>query len=91
MCTFLENKLLEAKKKEKNKDMAIKVQLMRLKNKATGAKTIPSTNRVYFNVYHPKKQPEKTMAVFVSNQWTVGRAIDAIAQELHLQNNNNKK
>ncbi|KAJ8975931.1 hypothetical protein NQ317_014891 [Molorchus minor] len=70
--------------------MANKVQLMRIKNKATGLKTIPTLNRVYFNITYSKDQQEKTLPVFVSNQWTIGRAIDAIAQEMKLQNNNNK-
>lgn len=86
----LDNKIMEAKSKGKHKNMANKVQLMRLKNKAIGLKSIPVTDRVYFNVTHPKPGNEKTTAVFVSKQWTLGRAIDAIAQELKLQNNNNK-
>ncbi|XP_018570977.1 AN1-type zinc finger protein 1 [Anoplophora glabripennis] len=86
----LDNKITEAKNKGKNKNMANKVQLMRLKNKAIGLKSIPTTDRIYFNVIHPEPENEKTTAVFVSKQWTLGRAIDAIAQELKLQNNNNK-
>lgn len=71
--------------------MACKVQLMKIKNKATGLKSIPTTNRVYFNInYFDSNNVEKTTPVFVSNQWTVGRAIDAIAQELILPNYNNK-
>lgn len=70
--------------------MANKVQLMRIKNKATGMKTISPTDRLYFNVIHSNLGNEKAIPVFVSKQWTIGKAIDAIAQELKLENNNNK-
>lgn len=61
---------------------------MRIKNKATGLKTIPQTDRVYFNIQHPKT--DEVTPVFISKTWTLGRAIDAIANELKLENNNNK-
>ncbi|KAL3288096.1 hypothetical protein HHI36_002546 [Cryptolaemus montrouzieri] len=77
----------DAKKNDKKRKMACKVQLMRLKNKAIGPKSIPSTDRVYFNIISPSKSEK---AVFVSKLWSVGRAIDAIAEECKLQNNNNR-
>lgn len=52
--------------------MANKVQLMRIKNKATGLKTIPVADRVYFNVYHPGNS-EKVSPIFVSKAWSVGK------------------
>lgn len=61
---------------------------MRIKNKATGLKTIPVTDRVYFAVQQQKNGI--VSPVFISKTWTVGRAIDAIASELRLQNSNNK-
>lgn len=70
--------------------MATKVQLMKIKGKATGLKSIPTADRVYFNVTHISNQGEQTLPIFVSLQWTVGRVIDAIAEEHKLQNNNNK-
>nr|XP_023016405.1 AN1-type zinc finger protein 1-like [Leptinotarsa decemlineata] len=82
----VEKKIDDAKKKTKSREMASKLQLMKIKNKATGLKSIPVANRIYFNVFHS----EKASPIFVSSQWTVGRAIDAIAQEMNLQNNNNK-
>lgn len=63
---------------------------MKIKSKAVGLKTIPIINRVYFNVSYHLNNVEKTIPLFVSNQWTVGRSIDAIAQEMRLVNNNNK-
>ncbi|XP_050498402.1 AN1-type zinc finger protein 1-like [Diabrotica virgifera virgifera] len=82
----VEKNLADAKKKPKNREMANKVQLMKIKNKATGLKTIPTVDRVYFSVSYC----EKSCPVFVSSQWSLGRAIDAIAEEMKLQNNNNK-
>lgn len=71
--------------------MADKVLLMKIKSKAVGLKTIPTYDRVYLNVkYFDEKKMKKIMPIFVSNQWTVGRAIDAIAKEMKLTNNNNK-
>lgn len=61
---------------------------MRIKNKATGLKTIPPSDRVYFNIQNKIKN--QLTPVFVSKNWSLGRAIDAIAVELKLQNCNNK-
>ncbi|KAK9886696.1 hypothetical protein WA026_017613 [Henosepilachna vigintioctopunctata] len=77
----------EAKKNDKKRIMACKLQLMRLKNKAVGPKSVPCTDRVYFNIKLPSKTEK---AVFVSKIWSLGRAIDAIADECKLQNNNNR-
>lgn len=82
----LENNLNAVKKRGKNIQMANKVQLMKIKSKATGIKTIPVVDRIYFNVTYGVN----TTPLFVSKQWSVGRVTDAIAQELKLQNNNNK-
>ncbi|CAH1981331.1 unnamed protein product [Acanthoscelides obtectus] len=58
--------------------------------KATGVKSIAQMNRLYFSVSKIDGNTEKAVAVFVSNQWSLGRAIDSIADEMKLQNNNNK-
>lgn len=60
---------------------------MRLKGKAVGLKSIPNTERLYFNIVLPTKSEK---AVYISKTWSLGRAIDFIADECHLQNNNNK-
>lgn len=88
----IENSLSQAKKKHKNKEMAAKVQLMKIKNKASGQKSIPTTDRVYFNIILPQNVDKavKSIPVFVSKTWSLGRAIDAVADECKLQNNNNK-
>ncbi|XP_044745931.1 AN1-type zinc finger protein 1-like [Coccinella septempunctata] len=76
-----------AKKNEKKRKLACKIQLMRLKGRAVGLKSIPTTDRLHFNIVLPSKSEK---AVFISKTWTLGKAIDAIAQECSLQNNNNK-
>ncbi|XP_063919238.1 AN1-type zinc finger protein 1-like [Zophobas morio] len=84
----VEQNLLEAKKKAKKSNLANKVQLMKIKNKAKGLNTIPTTDRLYFSVSYLGHQQD--VPLFVSKLWSVGRAIDAIANELKLQNDNNK-
>ncbi|KAK5647286.1 hypothetical protein RI129_002178 [Pyrocoelia pectoralis] len=86
----LNAKLEEAKKKSKSCSLANKVQLMRIKNKATGLKSVPATDRVYFNVQLPATKNVKEVPVFVSKQWTLGRVIDAVAEECKLTNRNNR-
>lgn len=79
---------LSSAKRTKHSATANKIQLMRIKNKATGLKTIPLSDRVYFNIQYKNKN--ELIPVFVSKTWSLGRAIDAIAMELKLQNDNNK-
>lgn len=75
-------KLENAKKKPKSSQMASKVQLMRIKGKATGNKGIPTTDRVYFNIEHPKTLPPKSTPVFVSKTWTVGKFFSPVNRTL---------
>lgn len=87
-CKFqIDSRLLLAKK-NKNAATASKVQLMRIKNKATGLKSIPLADRVYFNLQ--RHRSNEVHPVFISKCWTIGRAIDAMASELKMQNNNHK-
>lgn len=69
--------------------MANKVQLMRLKGKAIGVKAIPTTDRIYFLIFNAKYCPDG-QAVFISQAWTVGKCIDAIADLCKIPNNNHK-
>ncbi|KAK9711651.1 hypothetical protein QE152_g25350 [Popillia japonica] len=86
----LDRSLENAKKKVKNRETANKVQLMRVKNKATGLKSIPVIDRVYFNIHYPTSVTSKVVPVFISKMWSIGKAIDAIAEELKIPNNNNQ-
>lgn len=82
--------LNRAKKKESLNKTAHKVQLMRLKGKAAGSKGIPITDRVYFVVYPPLTFRQKSKAVFVSKQWSIGRVTDSVAELCDIPNRNNQ-
>ncbi|XP_050296726.1 uncharacterized protein LOC126736432 [Anthonomus grandis grandis] len=73
----IENSIAEAKKKSKSKELASKLQLMKIKNKAQGQQSIPLTHRVYFNIHLPSSGPNggKTLPVFVSKFWSLGKDI----------------
>lgn len=47
---------------------------MRIKNKASGLKSVPVPDRIYFNIQHPGKA-ERVSPVFVSKLWTLGKNI----------------
>jgi len=81
----------EALKKSKNIAMANKVQLMRLKGKATGDKRIPTTDRRYFLVHPAKTNCSKTEArpIFVNVQWSIGKVTDTFAKAFNISNANN--
>ena len=66
---------------------------MKLKGKAIGLKSIPLTERCYFQVHTPLNGAIKTKsppkAVFVSSEWSIGRIIDYISDALNVPNHNN--
>lgn len=62
---------------------------MRLKAKAMGLKSIPIVDRIYFFIFNDKYCPNGR-PVYISSNWSVGRSIDAIAEECKMPNNNNK-
>lgn len=83
------DKMLDAKiEKNRNlsgtkKDTANKIQLMRLKQKATGRRNIPVSQRSYFLVHwvpagtsEPDNKP-----VFVNKEWPTGRVVDEVADQ----------
>ena len=82
--------LNRAKKKESLNKTAHKVQLMRLKGKAVGSKGIPMIDRVYFLMYPPLTVLQKSNAVFVAKQWSIGRVIDSVADLCDIPNRNNQ-
>lgn len=89
----LVNSILAKKKQDKdpkvvkNQKMAAKVQLMKLKMKATGQKSIINEERLYFGVKCKKKK--ELSPIFVSGKWSLGKVIDTIADSLGLENRNN--
>lgn len=79
--------------KSKNTAMANKVRLMRVKGSAVGPKNIPVNERCYFLVYPPKNATNQhigsSKGIYVNTNWSIGKAIDAIADVLKISNNNN--
>merc|ERR1712126_575036 len=64
---------------------AAKVQLMKLKMKSNGDKTLPQTERIYFLVTPPKSSGKSASGVWVSSGWVMGRVVDSIAATLSVQ------
>lgn len=83
------NKMLD-EKIEKNralsgtkKDTANKIQLMRIKQKATGRKNVPISSRTYFLAHwiaNGSTEPQ-SKAVFVNKEWPLGRVVDEIGDQ----------
>ena len=71
----------------KKQKMAAKVQLMKLKMKAQGSKSIPMDERIYFGIKCSKSKEMKP--VFVSIKWSLGKVLDSVADLMGLENKNN--
>ncbi|XP_060055524.1 AN1-type zinc finger protein 1 isoform X3 [Erinaceus europaeus] len=78
------------RKGAKNSETATKVALMKLKMHADGDKSLPQTERIYFQVFLPKGSKEKSKPMFFSHQWSIGKVIDFAASLANLKNDNNK-
>ncbi|KAH0554792.1 AN1-type zinc finger protein 1-like [Cotesia glomerata] len=86
----VDTQIAEKSKKSKNSALAQKVQLMKLKGRATGSNNIPLVHRKYFLIYPPLKVAKKEpRAVFISDDWTIGKSIDSIADIIGINNTNN--
>ena len=90
--------ILEAKGKESNrktgkghksKAMTANVALMKIKLNSLGNKGLPESERVYFKVALPKGSKQKFINLFVSSQWSIGRAVDSVAELAQCENRNN--
>ena len=77
------------RKNAKSDKMAAKVALMKLKLHSEGHKGIPDSEKLFFAV-HALNVQSPPVPLFISNKWTVGKAIDYMAAKLKLQNDNNK-
>ncbi|XP_074243054.1 AN1-type zinc finger protein 1 isoform X4 [Saimiri boliviensis] len=78
------------RKGAKNSKTAAKVALMKLKMHADGDKSLPQTERIYFQVFLPKGSKEKSKPMFFCHRWSIGKAIDFAASLASLKNDNNK-
>ncbi|XP_073406692.1 AN1-type zinc finger protein 1 [Dendrobates tinctorius] len=74
----------------KNASTAAKVALMKLKLHALGDKTLPQSERVYFQVYLPLGGKDKSKAMFFCKKWSIGKVVDYAATIANLKNDNNK-
>ncbi|XP_062935878.1 AN1-type zinc finger protein 1 isoform X2 [Cynocephalus volans] len=74
----------------KNSETAAKVALMKLKMHADGDKSLPQTERIYFQVFLPKGSKEKSKPMFFCHRWSIGKVIDCAASLASLKNDNNK-
>lgn len=68
---------------------AAKVQLMKLKMKSIGDKSLPQEERIYFLVTPPKSTGKSPTGVWVSSRWVMGKVVDSVAASLSVQNHNN--
>jgi len=68
---------------------AAKVQLMKLKMKSSGNKSLPQEERAYFLVTPPKISGKGPSGLWVSNKWVMGRVVDSLAASLGVKNENN--
>ncbi|XP_024896943.1 AN1-type zinc finger protein 1, partial [Pteropus alecto] len=80
----------KGRKGAKNSETAAKVALMKLKMHAYGDRSVPQTERIYFQVFLPKGSKEKSKPMFFCHRWSVGKAIDFAAALASLKNDNNK-
>ncbi|XP_044279833.1 AN1-type zinc finger protein 1 [Varanus komodoensis] len=74
----------------KNSETAAKVTLMKLKMHACGDKSLPQTERIYFQVFLPRGSKEKSKPMFFCSKWSIGKVIDFAASMADLKNDNNK-
>ncbi|XP_073535605.1 AN1-type zinc finger protein 1 isoform X1 [Phyllobates terribilis] len=74
----------------KNAETAAKVALMKLKLHAQGDKSVPQSERVYFQVYLPTGGKDKSKAMFFCKKWSIGKVVDYAASIASLKNDNNK-
>ncbi|XP_043239838.1 AN1-type zinc finger protein 1-like [Amphibalanus amphitrite] len=74
---------------ERARKTARQVQLMRLKQRAAGAGSVPLADRRYLLLVAPGGRGAPR-PVFVSRRWTLGRAVDALADLCGASNNNDR-
>jgi len=73
----------------KSKATAAKVALMKIKQKASGERGTPETERVYLNIILPLGSSVSSKPMYFSQKWTIGRVIDQAASLADVKNENN--
>ena len=62
-----------------NHNFAAKVQLMKLKMKAQGQKSIPTDDKIFFGI---KSQKKDMKPVFVIKKWSLGKSYILLATKI---------
>ncbi|TPX60092.1 hypothetical protein PhCBS80983_g01987 [Powellomyces hirtus] len=65
------------------------IELMKMKMHAKGDKAVPLESRLFYRVYFPTANKVENQPMFFHKDWTVGRAIDAVATFGKIVNDNN--
>lgn len=86
----IDQNIKKAIQNPKKQATAMKIQLMKLKGKAVGTPSIPTSNRMYFLLLLPKTLKKESKAIFVSKDWTVGKVIDSVCTICNVVNRNNE-
>ncbi|RUS21657.1 hypothetical protein BC937DRAFT_91929 [Endogone sp. FLAS-F59071] len=66
------------------------VEVMKMKAKAQGDASIPQASRLYLRVHYPAEAGLESKTIFLDKTWTVGKALDKIANTGRIQNMNNR-
>ncbi|CAD5117182.1 DgyrCDS5981 [Dimorphilus gyrociliatus] len=77
-------------KSAKQRNLAAKVALMKIKMSAIGNKSIPQEDRFFLNIILPESSQHSSKPFYFTKHWTIGRMIDYVASEVKLENENNK-
>nr|XP_033789843.1 AN1-type zinc finger protein 1 isoform X2 [Geotrypetes seraphini]XP_033789844.1 AN1-type zinc finger protein 1 isoform X3 [Geotrypetes seraphini] len=78
------------RKGAKSSETAARVALMKLKLHALGERSLPQSERIYFQVLLPKESKERSVPMFFCNKWSIGKVVDFAASLANLRNDNNK-
>ena len=70
----LDKSIEKARKKPKTINMANKLQLMRMKNKAVGLKTAPDEDQVLFIAENPKMMGNEDSLISISKTRPIGKS-----------------
>ncbi|BES96634.1 Zinc finger, AN1-type domain 1 [Nesidiocoris tenuis] len=79
-------------KKAKNRALANKIKVMKIKGSAVGDNRVPVADRLFFAVAPPLSGKESVSAksIFFSKEWTLGKTIDSAAKRLKADNKNDR-
>jgi len=78
------------KQQADRKPTAKKVQIMKMKTKATGSASIPEEKRFYLEAVYPIDSKVAPKLMFFNSGWTVGKVLDNVADAGGIENKNNQ-